>query len=215
MARVESMSAGAVRSAPGTMYGALENLEKQRLIARVASADARRKVYQVTELGYQTLTRDAERMAHLVSKAGPFYAFTPIEPGSAVVRVDYRPTMSAADFVDYVTLFADAGWRHLAGTRTSGTQYFASSAERADTEIFSDPTSRALCYRRALGVTGGIAALYLLLVFVLVVSGNGVFASLSSPGDWYLTPGPCGVMLATVAHQWRLYRRASAVDRTA
>ncbi|QJU56162.1 PadR family transcriptional regulator [Herbiconiux sp. SALV-R1] len=67
MARVESMSDGAVRLAPGTMYGALENLEKQKLIARMASADARRKVYQITELGYQTLTRDAERMAHLVS----------------------------------------------------------------------------------------------------------------------------------------------------
>ncbi|WP_368498229.1 DUF2812 domain-containing protein [Herbiconiux sp. A18JL235] len=183
----------------------------------------------------------------LVSKAGPFYRFAPIEPGSAVVRVDYRPTMSAADFDDYVALFTDSGWRHLAGTRTSGTQYFAASAERADTEIFSDTSSRALRYRRALGVTGGIAALYLLLVFVLVVSGNGVFSSLFTPGDWYLTPGlwqkegwafvgaflfetpfvmlrlggpvllvvACGVMLATVAHQWRLYRRASAVGRTA
>ncbi|QJU55082.1 DUF2812 domain-containing protein [Herbiconiux sp. KACC 21604] len=177
----------------------------------------------------------------LVHKAGPLYAFAPVEPGSAVVRVDYRPTMSAADFDDYVTLFADAGWRHLAGTRTSGTQYFASSAERADTEIFSDPSSRALRYRRALGVTGGIAALYLLLVFVLVVSGNSVFESLFTPGAWYLTPGlwqkegwalvgaflfetpfvilrigapvllvaACIVMLATVAHQWRLYRRAT------
>ncbi|WP_368498228.1 PadR family transcriptional regulator [Herbiconiux sp. A18JL235] len=67
MARVESMSDGEVRLAPGTMYGALENLEKQKLIARVANADARRKVYQITELGYRTLARDAERMAHLVS----------------------------------------------------------------------------------------------------------------------------------------------------
>ncbi|WP_281283327.1 PadR family transcriptional regulator [Rhodoglobus vestalii] len=66
MARVETMSDDAVRLAPGTLYGALENLVKQKLITRVADADPRRKVYQITELGYQTLAQDAERMAHLV-----------------------------------------------------------------------------------------------------------------------------------------------------
>jgi DNA-binding PadR family transcriptional regulator len=66
MTRVEEMSDGAVRLAPGTLYGALENLVKQRLIARVPSSDPRRKVYQITDVGYQTLSQDAERMAHLV-----------------------------------------------------------------------------------------------------------------------------------------------------
>lgn len=66
MARVEAMSDSAVRLAPGTLYGALENLLKQRLIIRVASTDPRRKVYQITESGHQTLAQDADRMAHLV-----------------------------------------------------------------------------------------------------------------------------------------------------
>lgn len=66
MSRVESMSAGMVRMAPGTMYGALENLLKQKMIARAASPDPRRKVYQITETGYQTLAQDTERMAQLV-----------------------------------------------------------------------------------------------------------------------------------------------------
>lgn|SRR6187399_3251521 len=66
MARVEAMSDGAVRLAPGTLYGALDNLVKQRLIVRVDSADPRRKVYQITELGYETLAQEAERMAHMV-----------------------------------------------------------------------------------------------------------------------------------------------------
>jgi DNA-binding PadR family transcriptional regulator len=67
MARAEAMSDGAVRLAPGTLYGALENLVKQRLIVRVASSDPRRKVYQISELGYRTLEEDALRMAHLVN----------------------------------------------------------------------------------------------------------------------------------------------------
>lgn len=67
MARVEAMSEGAVRLAPGTLYGALENLVKQRLIVRVASSDPRRKVYQITDAGCRTLAEDADRMAHLVA----------------------------------------------------------------------------------------------------------------------------------------------------
>lgn len=66
MSRVEAMSDGAVRLAPGTLYGALETLLKQGLISRVASADPRRKVYLITESGFETLSQDAERMAHLV-----------------------------------------------------------------------------------------------------------------------------------------------------
>ena len=66
MARVESMSDGAVRLAPGTLYGALENLVKQRLIARVDSPDPRRKVYIITRDGLETLAQDTQRMAHMV-----------------------------------------------------------------------------------------------------------------------------------------------------
>lgn len=66
MSRVESMSDGAVRLAPGTLYGALENLVKQRLIVRVDSPDPRRKVYVITPEGYATLEQDAQRMSHMV-----------------------------------------------------------------------------------------------------------------------------------------------------
>ncbi len=66
MSRVEDMSEGQVRLAPGTLYGALETLVKQRMIVRIPSDDPRRKVYHVTELGHQTLTQDAQRMQHMI-----------------------------------------------------------------------------------------------------------------------------------------------------
>ena len=66
MARVESMSDAAVRLAPGTLYGALENLVKQRLIVRVDNPDPRRKVYIITQEGHETLAQDTQRMAHMV-----------------------------------------------------------------------------------------------------------------------------------------------------
>jgi transcriptional regulator, PadR family len=66
MSRVEAMSAGQVRLAPGTLYGALENLVKQGMIVRIPSDDPRRKVYQITENGLRVLALDAQRMRHMV-----------------------------------------------------------------------------------------------------------------------------------------------------
>lgn len=66
MSRVEEMSGGQVRLAPGTLYGALDNLVKQRLIARVPRDDPRRKVYQITGGGADVLAQDTERMAHMI-----------------------------------------------------------------------------------------------------------------------------------------------------
>lgn len=66
MSRVEALSAGQVRLAPGTLYGALEKLVKQRLIVRVSSDEPRRKVYRTTESGDQVLAQDTQRMAHMI-----------------------------------------------------------------------------------------------------------------------------------------------------
>ena len=129
----------------------------------------------------------------LVRKAGPVYSFAPVAPGGAVVRIDYRPSMSRADFDDYVGLFADAGWRHLAGARSGGPQYFASfassTAPRTSTDIFSDAHSKAQRYRRS--ITNRLAVLLPLVTFVLAMWSQGTIGldTFASPRDWYLTPG--------------------------
>ena len=64
MSRVEEMSGGQVRLAPGTLYGALDNLGKQKLIIRVPSDDPRRKVYQITEQGLGYLDAKAREWQH-------------------------------------------------------------------------------------------------------------------------------------------------------
>lgn len=66
MSRVEALSEGQVRMAPGTLYGALENLVKQKLITRVSSEDPRRKVYQITDHGAHVLAQDVQRMKHMI-----------------------------------------------------------------------------------------------------------------------------------------------------
>lgn len=66
MQKVEELSNHNVRIAAGTMYGAIENLLKQKLIKSVESTDKRRKTYVITEKGLEVLRLDCERMKHIV-----------------------------------------------------------------------------------------------------------------------------------------------------
>lgn len=75
MSRVEQLSLGQVRLAAGTLYGALENLMKQGLIAPVPGEDPRRKVYRITDVGLTVLERDAQRLQHMIA----VFATAPVE----------------------------------------------------------------------------------------------------------------------------------------
>lgn len=66
MQRVEDLSGGQVRLAAGTMYGAIENLLKKKLISSLPSDDPRRKMYVISELGKTVLRADYQRMAHMI-----------------------------------------------------------------------------------------------------------------------------------------------------
>lgn len=69
MQKIENLSSGKVRVAAGTMYGALENLQSQGLIAPVPGPDKRRKLYQTTPLGREILHSEAERLRYLAGVA--------------------------------------------------------------------------------------------------------------------------------------------------
>lgn len=77
------------------------------------------------------------------------YTFRPIEPQTLRYRIDYRVFSDNAQFESYCTLFQDAGWEHVFGTRRSGSQYFLPIPGKAQTDdIFSDKESKAERYRR-------------------------------------------------------------------
>lgn len=69
MQTVEDLSGGEVRIAAGTMYGALENLSKQKLIVSIPSDDARRKTYQITAYGREILELDIRRLKQMLCAA--------------------------------------------------------------------------------------------------------------------------------------------------
>ena len=67
MQKIEELSNEQVKIAAGTLYGAIENLQKQKLIESVKSDDSRRKVYVITEKGREILKLDYERMSRMLS----------------------------------------------------------------------------------------------------------------------------------------------------
>ena len=61
---VERLTDGAIRLAPGTMYGSLSKMEKDGVIRFVREED-KRKLYEITELGLEILNIELNRIRHL------------------------------------------------------------------------------------------------------------------------------------------------------
>lgn len=65
---VERMTDGEIRLAPGTMYGSLSKMEKDRLIRFVREED-KRKIYEITDLGQEVLQLERKRIGRLYKNA--------------------------------------------------------------------------------------------------------------------------------------------------
>jgi DNA-binding PadR family transcriptional regulator len=61
---VERMTNGAIRLAPGTMYGSLSKMEKDGVIRFIKEED-KRKIYEITELGLEILNIEINRIKNL------------------------------------------------------------------------------------------------------------------------------------------------------
>lgn len=125
----------------------------------------------------------------LLSRKSLFYYFQKVVPETKTIRIDYREINSANDFLDYCTLFEDSGWKHIAGTKSSGTQYFLKINGDGTEDIFSDTLSRAGRYKRLSDIWLSSAIVLIPLIMVSKPDGWINFDTLSAPREWYLTPG--------------------------
>jgi DNA-binding PadR family transcriptional regulator len=68
MQNVENLSAGRVRLAAGTLYGAISNLlEKGWIKALPGEENSRKKEYEITDLGKRVVSNELMRLRELVS----------------------------------------------------------------------------------------------------------------------------------------------------
>ena len=61
---VEKLTDGAIKLAPGTMYGSLSKMEKDGVIRFIREED-KRKIYRITALGEEVLALEIKRIERL------------------------------------------------------------------------------------------------------------------------------------------------------
>ncbi|MGT2907300.1 DUF2812 domain-containing protein [Streptococcus dentiloxodontae] len=83
-----------------------------------------------------------------VSSWLPLYTFEKTAKEPPIVRLDFKDYISHDKFVDYLTLFEDSGWKHIAGSRWGGIQYFQQMGDGGSEEIFSDEESEKMMIKR-------------------------------------------------------------------
>jgi DNA-binding PadR family transcriptional regulator len=66
MQKIEKISNGTVILAAGTLYGAIENLNKHGWIEAVGNS-GRKKIYKITSEGSAVLILEQERLLHILS----------------------------------------------------------------------------------------------------------------------------------------------------
>lgn len=62
--KVEEMTRGEIRISPGTLYGSLSKMEKDKLIEFVREEE-KRKIYCITDLGKEVLELEMKRIERL------------------------------------------------------------------------------------------------------------------------------------------------------
>lgn len=117
------------------------------------------------------------------------YRFHKVEPSDITYRIDYRQFKSKRDFVDYCTLFEDAGWKHITGSRSSGAQYFKKISDESTDDIFSDNSSKAGRYKRASEAWLSFALCYFTITICGINNGTISLKTLMNPKLLYYTPG--------------------------
>ncbi|BAQ13014.1 hypothetical protein N486_05135 [Clostridium botulinum B2 128] len=117
------------------------------------------------------------------------YKFYSIEPENATVRIDYRIFKNKEDFIDYCTLFEDSGWKHLAGNKNSGVQYFKEIHKNSQEDIFSDDISKAARYKRLSNKSIISAVCFLSMSVAYISSGSININLILNPKLLYYTPG--------------------------
>ena len=124
-----------------------------------------------------------------LKKQNIFYSFESAPPEKEKIKIDFRGFSKNSNYLDYLSLFEDSGWQHIAGSKNSGNQYFKRIDRNSDEDIFSDAVSRAGRYKRLSHFMLTIAIIFIPLVIYSGIQGTLGFDIFINPRSLYLTPG--------------------------
>lgn len=112
------------------------------------------------------------------------YTFADSIPQNLNYKIDYKQFVKKTDYISYLSLFEDAGWQHIWGTKNSGSHYFLPQNERAGTEIFSDAESANTRYKTLFQICQTNLAVWAACFAATLSANNFSFRNMI-----FLTPG--------------------------
>lgn len=144
------------------------------------------RVYVDLDSEENWLNKMSDNGFHIIGK-GITYEFIKRPRDKGVIKIDYRIFKSNEEFENYVTLFEDCGWRHIAGTKSSGKQYFKQIFDNSEEDIFSDRKSKADRYKRLSEILLTLITVY--IIMFISVSKYITIKALINPKLLYYTTG--------------------------
>lgn len=124
----------------------------------------------------------------LIEKIGLGYTFKEVEKKQYNIEMDYRIFTTKEDFEAYITMYEDFGWKHIVGTKSSGSQYFIHDDTEGQIELFSDEDSQRARIIRIRKMLRQTLAVSLVFFITLVSQRNITLSTLVNPKGLYLTP---------------------------
>jgi hypothetical protein len=132
---------------------------------------------------------DMAKQGWQLKKQHIFYTFVSAPPEKEKIKIDFRMFSKESNYLEYQTLFKDSGWQHIAGSKSSGNQYFKRIDKNSYEDIFSDDVSRAGRYKRLSYFMLMIAIMFIPLVIYSGIQGTLGLDLFFNPRLLYLTPG--------------------------
>lgn len=105
------------------------------------------------------------------------------------IKIDFRIFKKQEEFEDYITMFEDSGWKHIAGNKSNGTQYFERERADASEDIFSDHLSKAERSKRLSDMWLGSFWAFIPTVVVFYCTGIIDVKKIIHIKELYYTPG--------------------------
>ncbi|MGK0465097.1 DUF2812 domain-containing protein [Clostridium sp.] len=129
----------------------------------------------------------------LIDKIGFGYTFREVEKKQYNLVMDYRMFTNKEEFEAYISLYEDFGWKHIAGSKSSGSQYFVHEQVENQVELFSDEDSQKARIIRIRKMLRQVLTITLVFFITLLSSRSITIEALMNPKKLYLTPGLWGM----------------------
>lgn len=130
--------------------------------------------------------KDMAKKGHILKSYSVFgiYTFTDGLSQDLNYKIDYKLFKKKSDYVSYLTLFEDCGWKHVWGTKNGGNHYFLPKNKETKAEIFSDSESSNMRYKTLYKICFINLILCVLFFISMLFTNSFSFSNLG-----FLTPG--------------------------